>query len=202
MRKSLPIRRNLWELTVLCLLREGSMHPYEMQRLIRQRNKDEFLELKRGSLYHNIGRLQRAGLIAVVETAREGRRPERTVYRITSEGEAELLTWLRDLLRTPGRDAVPFVAALSFLGHLRPGDALEPLKERLSRLESEATRRDAALRELTPRLGRLLVLEAEYQYAMDVAERAWVRALIGDLERGTLTWKPEDFLPNRPESIS
>ena len=33
------------------------MHPYELQRLIRQRKKDDFLDLKRGSLYHNIERV-------------------------------------------------------------------------------------------------------------------------------------------------
>ena len=60
---------------MLCLLREGAMHPYELQRLIRQRKKDEFLDLERGSLYHSIERLHRAGLIAPVETTREGRRP-------------------------------------------------------------------------------------------------------------------------------
>ncbi len=34
------------------------MHPYEMQKLIHERKKDEFLDLKRGSLYQNIGRLE------------------------------------------------------------------------------------------------------------------------------------------------
>ena len=54
------------------------MHPYQMQRLLRLRHKDEILVLKRGSLYHAIGRLMRAGLIAVKTTGREGKRPERT----------------------------------------------------------------------------------------------------------------------------
>ena len=69
------IQRNVWGLTVMCLLRERPMHPYEMQKLIHERKKDEFLDLKRGSLYQNIGRLER-GLIANLETTREGKRPE------------------------------------------------------------------------------------------------------------------------------
>src|SRR6516162_1011722 len=96
--------RNLWSLTVLCLLKERPMHPYEMQRLIRQRKNDNFLDLKRGSLYHAIGRLQRAGLIEVVSTTREGRRPERTTYRLTEAGAHEVLAWLRELLANPARD--------------------------------------------------------------------------------------------------
>ena len=78
--------RNLWALTVLCLLREGPLHPYEMQRLIHQRHKDKLLDLRRGSLYHAVAQLQRAGLIESVETRRAGRRPERTVYRLTRAG--------------------------------------------------------------------------------------------------------------------
>ena len=81
------------------------MHPYEMQRLIRQRKKDDFLELKRGSLYNNIERLKLAGLIEPVETTREGRRPERTIYRLTREGQRELITWLR--ASWPSRHGAP-----------------------------------------------------------------------------------------------
>src|SRR6516225_8622595 len=122
--------RNLWSLTVLCLLKERPMHPYEMQRLIRQRKKDQFLDLKRGSLYHAIGRLQRAGLIEPVATTREGRRPERTTYRLTEDGADEVLAWLRELLANPARDSSQFFAALSFIAHLTPADALEQLEVR------------------------------------------------------------------------
>ena len=52
---------SLWSLTVLCLLKVRPLHPYEMQRLIHEWHKDEFLDLKRGSLYHAINQLRRDG---------------------------------------------------------------------------------------------------------------------------------------------
>ena len=58
----------IWEIAVLALLREAPMHPYQMQRLLRHRHKDEILALKRGSLYHAIGRLARGGLITAKST--------------------------------------------------------------------------------------------------------------------------------------
>ncbi|MGA7413607.1 MAG: hypothetical protein WBW33_24240, partial [Bryobacteraceae bacterium] len=58
-----PIRHNLWELAVLAFLAEKPMHPYEMQRLLGERHKDELLILKRGSLYHAINRLLELALI-------------------------------------------------------------------------------------------------------------------------------------------
>src|SRR5260370_7075496 len=115
-----PDHRNLWSLTVLCLLRIRRMHPYEIQRLIRDYHKDEFLELKRGSLYHAIERLRSAGLIDPVETFREGRRPERTVYRLTGLGEQEGVDWLRQLLAKPVPDSTQSFAPLTFLSVLSP----------------------------------------------------------------------------------
>jgi DNA-binding PadR family transcriptional regulator len=186
--------RNLWALTVLCLLRQGPMHPYEMQRLIRERKKDKFLDLKRGSLYNAIGRLRRAGLIEEVAKAREGRRPERTIYQITAAGRDELVVWLRELLAYPVHEPSGFFAAISLVVYLSPEDVLEQLGERAARLESEIAGLDAALEELIPRIGRLVVLESEYTRVLRAAELGWVRSLIQELRAGTLSWDPEALL--------
>jgi DNA-binding PadR family transcriptional regulator len=166
------------------------MHPYEMQRLIRERHKDEFLDLKPGSLYHAIKRLQAAGQIEAVETTREGRRPERTVYRITEAGDRESFRWLRALLASPAADGTPFFAALSFIGHLTPADAAEQLTLRAGLLAGRVAELDASIRTVGPRIGRLFLLEAEYARAVGQAELAWVRGLIDDLNAGRLTWEP------------
>jgi DNA-binding PadR family transcriptional regulator len=182
-------KRNLWALTVLCLLRERPMHPYEMQRLIRQRHNDQFLDLKRGSLYHAIERLQKAGFIEAIETSREGKRPERTIYRLTETGEREVLDWLRELLAKPVCEPSQFVAALSFLQHLTAEEALDQLEMRVHRLEVGLVAIDAVLARLTSQIGRACLVEAEYMRAMRQAERDWVRSLIDDLRAGRLTWK-------------
>jgi DNA-binding PadR family transcriptional regulator len=182
------MRRNLWALTVLCLLREKPLHPYEMQRLIRERHKDDFLELKRGSLYHAIERLAKAGLIEEVGTSREGRRPERTTYRLTDAGEREVLEWLRDLLSKPVREPSSFIAALSFVGHLTPGEAADQLLIRARELQCGIVAIDAILQSLVPQIGRVCLIEAEYALAMRKAELEWTRSLIRELREGTLAW--------------
>src|SRR4030088_1674344 len=128
--------RTLWSLGVLGLLRERPMHPYEMQRQMHVRHTDELLALKRGSLYHAINQLQRDGLIESVETTRAGRWPERTVYRLTADGDEELLVWLRDLLGAPVREPSQFTAALAHVSHLDPQDALQQLQMRAVNLEA------------------------------------------------------------------
>jgi DNA-binding PadR family transcriptional regulator len=194
MSQAAPERRNLWALTILCLLRQRPMHPYEIHRLIREYHKDEFLDLKRGSLYHAIAQLQGAGLIDPVETTREGRRPERTVYRLTDSGEREMRTWLHQLLAKPLRDTNQFFAALSFLAVLPPAEAADRLQERLASLDEEIAGYTTVLKQMVPRIGRLVLVEVEYARAMRRAERAWVQSLINDLQTGKLHWDPEAFL--------
>src|SRR5215831_8906732 len=142
---------NLWSLTVLCLLRLRPMHPYELQRRIREWHKDEFLDLKRGSLYHAIERLRRQGAIEPVETTREGRRPERTIYRLTEAGEQQMLHWLREMLAKPVREPTQFFAALSFLPHLTPENVQTQLQQRAAFLEAEIANLDMVLRTMVPK---------------------------------------------------
>jgi len=63
------------------------MHVYRMQQLIRQRGKDEVVNItQRNSLYQIIARLERDGLIVVRATETERNRPERVVYELTNAG--------------------------------------------------------------------------------------------------------------------
>src|SRR5262252_7466403 len=128
--------KNLWSLTVLVFLRLRPMHPYELHSIIRITHKEDFLRLNPGSLYNSIERLLQAGLIEVLETTRAGRRPERTIYRITPQGCNEAMKWLRELLETPVPDSTWFYAALSFLPALDPRDAREQLLKRVARLQA------------------------------------------------------------------
>ena len=181
--------RTLWSLAVLALLREHDMHPYEMQRQMHLRHTDEMLALKRGSLYHAINQLQRDGFIEPVETSREGRWPERTVYRITPDGRDELVVWLSDLLSTPVRESSQFTAGLAHILHLSPTDALAQLQMRVVNLEAAVAALHAIERGVGQLIGRGSVLEVEYARSLTQAEIDWVRSVIDDLRTGRLHWQ-------------
>ncbi len=154
------------------------MHPYQMQSLLRLRHKDEILALKRGSLYHAIGRLVRDELIAAKSTTRNGRRPERTTYAITAAGRKEFTRVLRQIIAVPRRESSEFMAAMSFLVHLTPAEALPRLDERAQHLENEIALRSAGVAAASARVLRINLVESEYLIAMLKAELAWVRNLI------------------------
>ncbi len=184
----------IWEIAVLALLREGPMHPYQMQRLLRLRHKDEILALKRGSLYHAIRRLVRDELIAVESTERAGNRPERTVYRATAAGLATLSEVLRRIVGTPRRESSEFMAAMSFLIFLTPEEAAERLNERVRRLEAEVAGYAERLSQAGEYVPRIHLLEGEYLVSMQRAELEWVKGLRDEIQQGRMRWDLEQIL--------
>ena len=182
------LTRTPLSLVVLSLLAERPMHPYEMKTLMRERGHDFVVKLRGGSVYDTVERLLRDGLIETVETSREGRRPERTVYAITDAGRDELRAWLADLLSHPVNEYPQFTAALAFV--LVMGDAQEVislLKLRMTALEAEIAGGDSMLRSMAEQdIPRIFGIELEYTQAMRRAELEWVRQLIDGLKAGDL----------------
>jgi DNA-binding PadR family transcriptional regulator len=185
------------ELTVLQLLHEGPTHPYDMHRLVRERRIDLLVPVRRGTLYHAVERLVKRELIETVETTREGRRPERTVYRITEAGADALIDRLRDLLATPRRDYPPLTQALSFISRVEPADAVAQLELRIGWLEAEVASFKAVIANAAGS-PRFWLVEEEYVLALLEAELAWVRTLTDDIRGDRITWVPDE--PADPSS--
>lgn len=178
---------NLLGLYLLALLAERPMYPYEMAQTLKYRDKDSSFPINWGSLYTVVANLAKYGLIEEAGTVREGRQPERTTYQITAPGLAELRDWLTELLSVPEDERNGFVVALSEVGILPPDEVIELLTTRLATLDAANADQRAHLKEWVERLPRVLLIEAEYQLAMRVAQSNWVRGLLTELVEGTLS---------------
>lgn len=188
-------RSNPLALAVLAQLCERPMHPYEIAAQMRSRGVEVNIKLNYGSLYSVVEGLQREGLILPQEVSRNGRLPERTVYAITDQGRAELLSWLRDLVRTPVKEYTQFAAGLSFLGLLQPDEAVDLLEERARILESQAQEHRTRLHDyMAQGLPRLFLVEDEHGLILQEAEIVWLRRLIAELRDGTLAVPKEGKL--------
>jgi DNA-binding PadR family transcriptional regulator len=174
-------------LAALACLFERPMHPYEMATTMRERGKDQSIKLNYGSLYSVVEALQQHGLIVAQETEREGRRPERTVYRLTDAGRMELIDWVSELLSRPSKEYTRFEAGLSLAGVLPPEDIIALLSQRCGNLEMEISQGRALLQLVQERgLQRIHVIEGEYALAMREAELAWTRNLVEEIRSGKL----------------
>ena len=175
------------------------MHPYRMQRLIKDRGKDQVINVgQRASLYQTISQMLRAGLITFWETTRQEGFPERTVYKLTDKGHETALTWLREMLSMPAQEFPVFPAAVSLLPLLRPEDVLHQLEMREARLTDQITSVDEELNTNAVGLPRLFLLESEYIRTMLEAELKWIRSVIADLRSGKLIWDEEWMRPSVP----
>ncbi|EHQ59985.1 PadR-like family transcriptional regulator [Paenibacillus dendritiformis C454] len=168
------------------------MHPYRIQQLIKERGKDQIINVRqRTSIYQTIERLLRDGQISVKETLRETGKPDRTVYEATKEGREILIEWLREVLSTPIQEFPNFPVAISYISILSPQDALEKLEQRLDVLEKTIHQIDNNLQTYKSIIPRLFMLESEYQKAVLAAELEWVRSASEDIRNGSLFWNDE-----------
>jgi DNA-binding PadR family transcriptional regulator len=186
-------RRSPLALAVLALLWEEPMHPYRIQQLIRERGKDEVVNVRqRASVYQAIDRLERDKLIEAAGTSRDENWPERTIYQLTSTGRRAVISWLREMLAAPAPGYPEFPAALAFLPLLEPADAALQLQARAIGVQREITRiQDADASAAAIGLPRVVLIEDEYRLALLRTELTWIQAVTDDLRAGRLTWTLE-----------
>jgi DNA-binding PadR family transcriptional regulator len=191
----MPRRRgNPLALAVLACLTERPMHPYEMAATMRTRGQDASIRLNYGSLYGVVESLLKRGLIEEQEVMRDGRRPERTVYRITDDGRAEVDTWLAELLGSAAKEFPQFEAGLSLMGVLPPERVVDLLDRRVVALQERLSELDAIVAAATGNgVPRLFLAEMDYERALVDADCEFTEQLARDIESerldGVTFWK-------------
>ena len=80
------------------------------------------------------------------------------------------------------------MAAVSFLVHLTPEEAVPQLEERARLLAVQIEQTHAGLKFASGFVDRINLVESEYLLAMLTAELAWVRTLTEDVRQGLLGW--------------
>lgn len=173
---------------VLGLLRERPMHPYEMLRLLHQRRDDRLVGGSRGTLYHTVARLERAGLIAEVGVDRDGNRPERTTYEITPEGSEAGADWVRRHLPQVDR-ILEFRVALSSAHDLPREEVAELLGRRRAVLADFRAEHRAGLDAARSRgVPFQFLVEAQRELHLLDADLAWLDAVLTALADPATPW--------------
>ncbi len=184
--------RSALGLIVLWQLVQEPMHVYRMQKLFEAEGKDRVVNVRsRASLYQTIERLLRHGLVEISQTVHVEGYPDRVIYAITEAGRATARQWLREMLRTTEDEYPEFIAALSLLFGLEPGEAQAELELRAEKLAAALADSEAALESAPAGLPRLFLLEEEYRKVLLEAELSWVRGVIEDLREARLTWSEQ-----------
>jgi DNA-binding PadR family transcriptional regulator len=166
-----------------------------MHKVMTERGKNSAVNLPtRSSLYQLLSRLVRAELIAAAAIEKDGAHPDRTVYALTDRGRETAVAWLLEYLAAGDSERAGFIAALSSIVMVAPGDALDSLRRRRGALAaaSSAVAEEIAVGE---RLGlpRLFQLDEHYRAQSLARDIEWLDELIGDLASGRLDWNEESI---------
>ncbi|WP_240913376.1 PadR family transcriptional regulator [Paenibacillus favisporus] len=189
------IKKSPVALAILCFLIEEPMHPYRMQQLIKERGKDEVINVRhRTSIYQTIDRLHRDHAIAIHEKKKNEGKPDFIVYEITDMGRNAAYSWIREMLSTPAQEFLEFPAAISFLALLTPEEVVSLFTQRLGTLQNTLAGLEEQMQtQMSTGLPRLFLLESEYQGAVLRAEMEWLQSVIADIQSHKLKWSMEEL---------
>jgi DNA-binding PadR family transcriptional regulator len=163
------------------------VHGYEIRRELMSWSAEDWATVAYGSIYHALNMLTRDGLLEVVGTDQVGRRPARTSYQLTPQGDEEYFRLLRDAWWRPEPIKDPFIPAWSFIQDLPKDELVAALRYRAqwarSRADSARFLIDSpVMREKPPVVAEMLRLDA----ARADTDLAWVESMIEKVERGEL----------------
>ncbi len=120
---------------ILGILYEKERNPYEITKMLKNLKLRKWFNVADSTVYATINALRKNSLI-VGESQKEGRFPEKTIYKITAEGEFELHNTISSYLEKTDPDGAKFDIAILLLHHLSRDEVLQKLKIKLENLES------------------------------------------------------------------
>jgi DNA-binding PadR family transcriptional regulator len=187
-------------MTLLGLLASKSMHGYEVRQQMKQAAMEYWVDVPQGSVYPALQRMAADGFLEAVEVTRDGKRPTKTVYRITDEGRAEHLRLLRNAWVDPALTGFPVDVALFFVWFLPEEEIAMLLSERIDRLDQRLanlalTRQDnhaaAEIFDLPGPYMEMLSDLSEHAEATLETERVWAERILSRLQQGRYTFEED-----------
>lgn len=190
-------RRNVLGLAVLAYLTQRPMHAYELYRQLKDNDAATTFKLSYGALYGVVKQLLEAELIAPAGIGRTGKLPEHTMYELTEAGRVETRAWLRDLIESPPAEYPSLAAALSLVAILSVDEAVESLRARQQKNDTEATTiAEQAAATIAGGVHPLFLVEDDYRVALLRAESEFIDTLIEKVTSDS--WA--SFLNDRPDA--
>ena len=178
------------------------VHGYEVRRELISWRLEDTTNVKPGSIYGAMRTLEKDRCIAVHGRAGGDRRPERTTYVLTVEGEKEFQVMLRESWWTVSPAKEPLIPALCLMMHLPREELVRALQARMGALEGQldaisfqrAAIRDGATGadgEIPEHVREIM----DFAAARIRAELDWSRGLQRRLRDGAYRFAGEDGVP-------
>ena len=153
---------------MLWLLAEGPLHGYRIRKILAAPALAFWFRIEDAAIYSMLRSFVRQGLAREDGQERDGRRPSRTVFRITRPGRAALRQALIDAWQVVARDREPVCAALAAADEFEPDE----LRSLLCRRRAALSERQDTLKAVAA--GAPSGLLSRREAALLAAEIAWI----------------------------
>lgn len=120
---------------ILGILSEQERNPYDITKMLKELNTKKFLPIADSTIYATINNLKGKNLIEG-RAERTGNLPEKTIYKITVEGEYELHESINSFLDEDNSSPSNFDIGILLMYNLSRKEVLLKLKKKLERLEA------------------------------------------------------------------
>lgn len=125
----------------LAVLSQGEASGYEIRKSVEEGPFGHIQDIGFSSIYPALSRLREDGLVSVTELAQEGR-PDKKIYRLTSDGRLALLTALQDPTDSD-RVRSDFLFRMLFADILPPSTINAMIDARMEDIHASLARLDA-----------------------------------------------------------
>lgn len=160
------------DLIVLGMIKQQPQSAYELQKNVEYRNISRWVKISTPSIYKKVIQLEEKGYLEA-ELVREGNMPEKSVYRITPEGEVFFMTLMEKTARETVSIFLDFNAVimnLDFMPEEKRKELLEGIHDGISDLK-ETIEVKGSERQHIPLTGRTIL---QQQLEMTEAMERWL----------------------------
>lgn len=160
------------DLIVLGMIKQQPQSAYELQKNVEYRNISRWVKISTPSIYKKVIQLEEKGYLEA-ELVREGNMPEKSVYRITPEGEGFFMTLMEKTARETVSIFLNFNAVimnLDFMPEEKRKELLEGIHDGISDLK-ETIEVKGSERQHIPLTGRTIL---QQQLEMTEAMERWL----------------------------
>jgi DNA-binding PadR family transcriptional regulator len=173
------------------------VHGYFVRRELVSWHAHEWAHLNPGSIYNALRTLSREAYLEEVETEAQGKRPARTTYRLTPDGEAAFLHLLREALWTvTPHDPAALLAAWGFAHTFTRGEVSAAFEHRVAWIEANGRTLEYSIQDMAhtqtpaPVAEHLRLVRARLE-----GEAQWLSATLVRLRAGEYSFAGEPEAP-------
>jgi DNA-binding PadR family transcriptional regulator len=184
--------KNLTKLILLGILSEfpKPIHGYEIKKVINQWAIGEFAEISFGSIYYNLEKMEKEGLLSS-RKEKVSERPERTLYHITKIGKTKLIEMVRKNFFEIQSIRYPLDVGLLFMPILSKSEIIEAFDKRIQYIQKSNKEHKGLVEMLKEKIPFFAIYIIKHHYAHLDAELKWLQELKEEVENREVI---EDFL--------